>query len=140
MKQRAIVIASHGDIADISVRRESICSACHKDGGCSTCEGSTEARAVNKIGAKSGDVVEVEMKTGKLLLWAALVFLCPMVAAITALLAGVYFLSSAWQAYILSGAVFVFVFALVWFFVERPAAKNNENVITEIVFRQDYNQ
>lgn len=86
MRQRAVVLETKGNIAVIEVSRASMCDGCEKNGGCSGhCDlsgivstgGKMTARAENKIGAVAGDKVEVETESSRVLGYAALVFLLP---------------------------------------------------------------
>lgn len=100
MRQRAVVIRTEGKIAEIEVSRSSMCDGCQKNGGCEHhCElsgliagsGKTmKTTAQNRIGAEAGDTVEVETESTKVLGYAALVFMMPMLVC-----AVFYFLASA---------------------------------------------
>ncbi len=86
MQTTATVIEIHGDKAIIEVERQAACDGCHKnkDGGCSICTLTVasrkfEATALNKVGAKVGDRVKVDTASGRVLGYAALVFLLPIV-------------------------------------------------------------
>jgi len=92
MQQRAVVVETDGKVAVIEVSRTSMCEGCHKlsgDGGCGGhCEitglvagnGKTmTARAQNSIGAVVGDKVEVESDSGRVIWYAALVFILPII-------------------------------------------------------------
>ncbi len=78
MRQRGTVDALCGEIAVVSVVRESACSGdCHKCAGCGAVTQTLQIRAKNLIGASKGDKVYIESSTG-LVLWAAvLVYLVP---------------------------------------------------------------
>ncbi len=90
MKTVATVISAEGDRAVVAVKRTSACEGCHKsaDGGCSVCTlmgGESKpftATAENRIGARAGDRVAVETATGRVLLYAAMVFLLPILLAV----------------------------------------------------------
>ena len=86
MRQRATVMETDGDAATVLVMRSTMCEGCEKSGGCgghcavSGIAGDSRpmtAKAVNVIGARVGDVVEVESDGGVVLGAAALVFLLP---------------------------------------------------------------
>jgi positive regulator of sigma E activity len=92
MQQRATVLETDGKIALIKVSRASMCEGCHKfgtDGGCGGhCEitglvagnGKTmTARAQNNVGAATGDRVEVESDSVRVIGYAALVFILPII-------------------------------------------------------------
>ena len=89
MQTKATVISTEGEFAVIKTERTSACEGCHKatDGGCSVCSmlGSDKVlctRALNKVEAKVGDTVMVESRTGRMLMYAALVFLLPLILAL----------------------------------------------------------
>lgn len=84
MQQKAVVkeLTPHGD-AVIAVERRSACS-----GDCDSCHGcahQTEVLMVtarNDVGAKPGDVVQVESETGRVLRLALLLYIMPMILMI----------------------------------------------------------
>ncbi len=89
MQTKATVISVDGKFAIVETERTSACEGCHKatDGGCSVCSmmGSDKklsARALNTVGARVGDRVAVESHTGRMLWYAALVFLLPLFLAL----------------------------------------------------------
>lgn len=97
MEARATVVELLEDgVAMVSVERRAACDGCHKtaDGqSCSICTllgGNRESRAKarNTVGAAVGDVVEIRTGTRRVLGYAALVFLLPVVLAIVGYLIG----------------------------------------------------
>lgn len=93
MKTLATVVELQNEYtATVSVAKKAACDGCHKnaDGsGCSVCTllgGNREARAAakNTVGAHVGDTVEIESATGRMLLYAALIFLLPVVLCLAA--------------------------------------------------------
>ena len=89
MQTQATVRATDGSIATVEVQRSSACEGCHKaaDGGCSVCsmlggDRKMAARAYNAVGAKVGDRVLIESKTSRMMWYAVLVFLLPLVLCI----------------------------------------------------------
>ena len=92
MRTEATVVAVNGARATVETRRLSACEGCHKnqDGehGCSVCslmggERVISAEAENLIGAAVGDRVLIESRTGRMLWYAALVFLLPILLALS---------------------------------------------------------
>ena len=85
MRQLARVVEVHGERATVSSSRRSMCEGCVKSGGCSHCDLSgiiasnraMQAEALNPIGAKPGELVELESDSARVLGYAALVFLLP---------------------------------------------------------------
>ena len=90
MVTKAMVIQTEGKIAIVETKRLSACDGCHKQlegESCSVCSlmgGNTTltSRADNSIGAQVGDTVEIESDSGRILSYAALVFLAPVVLAL----------------------------------------------------------
>jgi sigma-E factor negative regulatory protein RseC len=90
MKTKAIVTAVDGRFATVETTRTSACEGCHKatEGeGCSVCslmggEKKLSSKAYNPVGAKVGDTVMVESSSARMLWYAALVFLVPILVAI----------------------------------------------------------
>ena len=92
MQTKAKVIAVDGKYATVETTRVSACDGCHKqaEGGCSVCSlmGASKktltTRAINTVGAQAGDKVVVESSSSRMLWYAALVFLLPVVVTIVA--------------------------------------------------------
>lgn len=91
MRTEATVVALNGTRATVEARRLSACEGCHKnqDGKheCSVCslmggDGIIRTEAENTVGAAVGDRVLIESRTGRMLWYAALVFLLPIVLAL----------------------------------------------------------
>ena len=142
MRQRAVVLEVDGKEALIEVSRATMCDGCEKHGGCEGhCEitgllstgGKMKTRASNKIGAKVGDTVEVETESRKVLGYAALVFILPLLVAC----AGYIIASNVWNtegAGLIGAAVgFVLTFAGIVIFDRTKIKKTPEIEIVDIV-------
>ena len=89
MKTKAKVISLSGEFAVVESARTSACEGCHKaqeENGCSVCSmmGSDRmmrSKAKNTVGAQVGDSVWIESKTSRMLWYAVLVFLLPLLLA-----------------------------------------------------------
>lgn len=97
MEATGRVVERQGSLAVVEVKRTSACEGCHKeaDGGCSVCtlmggEGSRTTRTVvqDPLGATVGDTVRIESPARSVLLWAAAVFLLPLLTAALGFLVG----------------------------------------------------
>ena len=146
MRQRAVILEKKGKEAIIEVSRATMCDGCEKHGGCEGhCEitgllstgGKMKTRAQNGIGADIGDTVEVETASKKVLGYAALVFILPIV------MCGVFYFVFGkifgTQAYALigAGAGFVLTFAGIAVF-DRIKQKNAPDIeIVDIVKKAD---
>ena len=92
MNTFAYVKEVKGKYAVVETERKSACDGCHKNEngeGCAMCRifgGNTKvsAKAKNPLGAKVGDKVEIGSSSGRMLLYAVVVFILPIVTAIAA--------------------------------------------------------
>lgn len=80
MKETAIVKSVEGETCTCAVKRKSACGE-----NCATCKATCSSRehtftAKNLVGAKPGDIVVIEMGTGKVLSSAFLVYILPLAA------------------------------------------------------------
>ena len=99
MQQRVRVLTNNADgSAQVVCVRQSACSGdCHKCSGCGAVEQAMIFTACNPIGARPGDLVNVESATGPILKAAAVLYMLPLVLFIAGYLIGMQ-----WQ---LSGLV-----------------------------------
>lgn len=107
MVTEALVISAAGASAVVEVRRKAACDGCHKnkDGaGCSICtltgsDAKLSLRVRNPLGAVPGQRVRVETDSKRVLGYAWLVFLLPLLmAALGWWIGGMLGDSEAWQA------------------------------------------
>jgi len=142
METRARVVEVDADgIAIVESRRKSACEGCHKksDGeGCAVCSlmGSDpviRTRADNALGAKVGDTVMIASDTSRMLRYAAMVFLLPLLCgAVGYLAASLLTERPVWQA----GAAlcgFALAFVGLRLYSARVIAKRCDTVITAIL-------
>lgn len=124
MKTKAKVISLDGDFALVETERMSACEGCHKaeEGkGCSVCslmgasDRKLQAKANNRVGARVGDVVWIESATSRMMLYAVMVFLLPLVmAGVGLLIAFAVTESTLWHA---AGTGIGFVLSFLFVFV-----------------------
>ncbi len=77
--------------ARIIIDRKGACDGCHTTGsGCRSCLSSArmESLVINTVGARSGDIVQVSIKSAKLFAGAALLYVLPVLALIGGALIG----------------------------------------------------
>lgn len=139
MKQTATVIED-GEIATVEIMRSSACDGCHKHegGGCVTCDifGMSKkmtAKAKNEAGAKKGDRVILETASGRVLGYAAFVFMFPIISGLLFYLVADYFSESQALPYLVSLAGFVLSFAVIYFTVNKRAKSRYDITIVSIV-------
>ena len=137
--EKIAVVKSVGDgFAVVEISRKSACAGCADENNCSACrlalaETETTARAENSIGAKVGDRVRVEADSRRVLLYAAVVFLLPiLLGAAGFLLGGLLFGEGVWQ-YVVSLVGFAAAFVLIKLTFERRAKRRYDLIITSII-------
>lgn len=144
MKTKATVIATDGEYATVETERTSACEGCHKsdDGkGCSVCslmgsQRKISTRAINRIGAQVGDTVSIEARTDRVMGYAALVFLLPLVLALVGYgIASLFTASTVWRA-VGAGAGLAITFMGLFFYSRALQTKKCEIEITEILQKE----
>lgn len=145
MQTKATVIKANQNRATVEVERQAACDGCHKnkDGnGCSICSltGASknfEAEALNEIGAKEGDRVTVVTATERVLGYAALVFLAPiLVGVVFYFLAGHFIQNEIWH-YVAMVLGFGISFGFVWLYAKHVAKNRCDVKIVEILDRKN---
>ena len=138
MQQIGIVKEVFEKYTVVEVSRKSACEGCHAntDGNCSACvsfgDRVTVCKAENSIGAKAGDRVLLESASGTVLLYAAAVFLFPLILGIIG-----YFAASGipYEAAPYIGAVlgFVIAFIIVILTLNRTASRRLDVKIIRVL-------
>jgi positive regulator of sigma E activity len=145
MQTKATVIRIENGKTIVEVERQAACDGCHKnkDGeGCSICSltgGSRkfEATAANALGAKVGDVVTVSTETEKVLWYAVLVFMLPLIVGVAFyFLSGLLFEGEIFR-YVSLVFGFVLCFFFVWLYARSVARKRCDVEIVEIVEKKE---
>ena len=133
MKHNAIVKETDGKMAVVAILRQDACSHC---AGRVVCGGGkvTTVTVKNDIGAEVGDTVVIESPSESVLGYAALVFLAPVLLAVTLYLA----FSQISKALAIVGGVLGFVLPYAAAFViDRKKREERMPEITEILQAQD---
>ena len=130
MRQTAAVVNVNGNKAVVQVRREEACSGCKLNKACFSCAKTVETEAYNNIGAKSGDIVEVETSSGKLLMYSAAAFIIPIILGITLYCLGLFLFASELAAYLCAAVGFVLPFFVLAMLSNR---KGNNDLNINIV-------
>lgn len=145
MVQKAKVVETSGNIATIEVSRKAMCDGCHKTKCGDKCamsaifaNGSTmSAEAVNSIGAKVGDTVEIETSDSKVLGTATIVFILPILIGALFYTAGVFFGLKAAICVALAVFGFVSVFPFLRIIENKKRKKGPELFICRIITDED---
>lgn len=138
MQKIGIVVENHPEYAVVEVSRKSACEGCHAAGeGCKACitfGGNREmrTRAENTLGAKVGDRVILETDSGTVILYAAAVFLLPLLLGTAGFFVG-GLISGGVVQYICSLAGFVISFAFLYFGLNKRAERRSDVKIVRIV-------
>ena len=130
MKQQAVITEIKNDtVATITVLRKSACSACSARHACGSAK-KTVSTVNNKIGAKVGDTVEIEVPSENVLGYSALVFLAPVFLALILYM----ILAPKGEIYGIIGAAVGFVLPFtVAFFVSKANAEKVRPTVTAIL-------
>ena len=140
-----VVEIVNGEIAVVSVERRAACDGCHKateDKGCSVCSllgGNRESRsrARNRVGAMKGDIVALESRTSRILGYAALVFMLPVILGLIGYLIGFYALRLGEWAVALTFGGIVVSFLPIWLYSKLVVAHRLDVEIVEVLRRAE---
>lgn len=148
MRQTAVVVSKNGKIAEIRVERASMCDGCtHKNCESHTCAAGSlmgagktlVTRAYNEADANVGDTVAVETATKKILSYAALVFLLPILFCAVFYAVGNAIFHTAAGAYGTAAAGFVLSFCIIAM-VERQVERKKPDIVICAVLQQAPNE
>ena len=141
MRTTAKVISTDGQTAVVQCDRKSACDGCHRnaDGSdCSICTlmggtRSLQSQAYNACHAQVGDVVEIETASSRVLAYAAIVFLLPIVmAAVGYLLSGIWLQGQPLRL-LCAGFALVFTFVCIRIYSELVLKKKPDITIVRVV-------
>lgn len=132
MKQKALVLSTDGDSAVIEVARVTACEGCHKmkEGeGCVACslfdlKKKMSAEAVNQVGAKAGDIVEITTPSRIVAAYSVLVFVLPIIVGIALYFIADLFLSNEAVLALISVGGIALTFVIIHFTLDKIAAAN----------------
>lgn len=147
MQTIAIVKETEGKVATVETERTSACEGCHKmaengGDGCAVCSlmgsgSKITAKAKNEIGAEVGDLVTVESATSKVLFYASLVFLVPLIVAVVAWGVAFLFTKSALCAGLSMMVGFVGTFLVLRIYSNAVRKRECDVEIMEIICKKD---
>ena len=138
MRSEGKVISIDGKYAVVATERRAACEGCHKSAeGCSVCslmgsERKISTKAINRIGAKVGDTVEIETESRRVMLYAAAVFMLPVLLCLA--FYGVASLIGFGETarYVFLAAGFVISLFFVWIYSKFIVEKRIDAEIVEI--------
>ena len=142
MKNEATVVEIRGTRAIVEARRLSACEGCHKNQNgtheCSVCslmggDGVIRAEAENPLGASVGDRVVIESGTGRMLWYAALVFMLPILLTLAVYALAMQFSESDGIRLLAATAAFVATFFGLFIYSRSVQKKRCDATIVEIL-------
>lgn len=145
MRITATVVAVHENgEAIVRVSRKAACEGCHKnaDGNCSVCtlmggKAELDNRAANPMGAAVGDTVTVETASRRVMLYAFLVFLAPLLLSVGGYFAGRVIFGTETGGLIAAAGCFAAAFVALALYSKLKIAKRCDAVIVDVVRRAD---
>ena len=133
MRQTAVVVEVNGEKATVEVERSSACAGCSESHDCIACKKKIRVTADNAAGAKAGDRVEIESGSERILGYAALVFVLPLLIAFAAFFAARAFGAGDGISLICCVGVFAISLAVILPLLNKSAKlKNKITVIGKI--------
>jgi positive regulator of sigma E activity len=142
MITEAKVISAEGGYAIVENDRKSACEGCHNNtgGGCTVCsltgaDRKITTKAYNKIGAGVGDIVAVSTGTGRVLGYAWMVFLMPILFAALGWWIGSLISSDTIIIGICAAAGIILSFVFVWLYSKFVVEKRCDAEIVSIISR-----
>lgn len=137
----AKVVEVNPEYTVVETTRKSACNGCHKNADGSSCnictimgsDRTAQSKAVNKIGAKVGDKVEISSNTGRILYYALLVFIAPVVCGLAAYFIAQYYNASNTVVYVSVILAFILPFIPVAIYSSVVVKKRCDVVIVKIL-------
>ena len=133
MTGEGIVIAADEAFVTVAVRQQTACDGCHAKDGCASCASMLEVHAHNDCGAEVGDRVEIASSTGRVLLYALLVFVFPLIPAAAAYFALYHALNNTLLAAGGALAALLAFFLFLRLTVDKKAAKRCDRSARKII-------
>ena len=130
MKSEGVVIRLEKGFAIVGVKRLSACDTCRaKCGGHCDKASTVETKVKNDLDAKIGDTVILSTDTKKVLLYAFLVFLLPIISAITGYVIARELSESTLISCLLTLLFFLLTFFVIWLIWGRKDTNKNIKMI-----------
>lgn len=126
MKQTAKVIEVNGNKATVEVERSSACAGCSESHNCIACKKKIRVVADNPAGACVGDRVVIESESQRILGYAALVFVVPVIIAFAAFYASRLFGAGDTAALIICACSLVASLAVILPLLNKSAKLKNK--------------
>ena len=132
MKQIGTVVETEGNTAKVECDRKSACDMCENAEHCVEKCKTVYATALNDLNAKTGDSVEIETETSRVLISALIVFLLPVILAIGAYVVADKFFGEGISV-LITFAVLVGTVVLFSFLLNKRAKKRVASRIVRIL-------
>lgn len=136
-----VSVSPDGRTAIVETARKSACEGCHKGGdGCAACsllgpDRKISCRAENAAGALPGDRVMIESSSSRMILYAAVIFILPVLAGLAAYLTASAFGASAVLRGAAAAAAFLLVFAGAAFWSSAVSRRRPDVFVSAVLSR-----
>ncbi len=145
MRIKAKVVSVDGQYATVLCNRKSACDGCHKNADGSSCSVCSlivdnrlmQSRAYNACGACPEDIVEIETASSRVLGYAAVVFLLPIVMAIFGYWILGIWTQQQWSRLLFSAIMLVFTFAGIRIYSEVILKKRTDVTVVAVISPND---
>jgi len=133
MTGKGVVVKTNGSTATVSIQKASACG--HNCGECQLCSNpKIEAEILNPINASVGDTVIIGMDSKKVLMWAFILYILPILGAMI-----FYTVSIAFTKSLALSVIITSLWVIVWFFAIRRYSKNKISLSSalEVVYEEN---
>ncbi|MFA5561883.1 MAG: SoxR reducing system RseC family protein [Eubacteriales bacterium] len=140
MTQKGTVISTEGAFAVVQVRRDAACDGCHRQAdGCTACsllgagQRNHVVKVANPVQAQAGDVVELEAPSARILFYAFMLFVLPVLLSLLAYGVSVWLGAESAVRILCGVGAFILAFAGIAAGLNRMAAGKPETVIVRVI-------
>ncbi len=148
MKKIAEIISINGNIAVIKVERSSMCSGCaSKTSGNCTCshgsllgaDKSMTSKAVCNISVSPGDLVEIQTSDSKVLWYATLVFIMPLIVFAACYAVSMHLTVNEGLSFIIGAMGFAITFGIIGLIEHRKKKSTPDIAVVRVISHNDVN-
>lgn len=141
MLKTAEVLFTEGKLATVKSDRSSMCDGCHKSSCGNSCamgaimgtDKTMTVTAFNEAGAEIGDIVEIETRDSKVLLYALIVFILPIAVCAAMYCVGTALFEKGALSIAFAVAGFLLSYVFIGFYEKLRKGKEPDIVIVRII-------
>lgn len=133
MTGKGVIVRTNGPVATVRLRKSSACG--HDCGECRVCSNpEIEVEILNPISAKVGDIVAIGMDSSKVLMWAFMLYILPILGAMIFCAISMAAFGSR-----LVSALITAIWATVWFVSIRRYSKDKVSMSSalEVIYEEN---